>query len=124
MTVSPRRSYANEFKKLTITYYLPLWELKDLEVLIKQCEIRLLPEDLKERFEILNGVPGRLFETTLSPQRIVDIALSQSDIGSLMKAPVSYRNVEHVAHVLVLRTTQDFVSFELAYASRYVSQRV
>jgi hypothetical protein len=41
-----------------------------------------------------------------------------------MKAPVSTGNVENVAHVLLLRTTQDFVKFELIYASPYVSQRV
>jgi hypothetical protein len=117
-TVSPRMNYANE----SITYYMPLWDLNELVELVEKCKVNIDVVLLKKRFEILNGVPCRLFNTIFPPEKLIDYALSQSDIHSLTKSPLSERNLEHVS--LLVLTTQDYINFEVKYASRYVSQRV
>jgi hypothetical protein len=124
LTVSPRMHQANEFKKLALKYYMPLWDWNEIMELVHRCKVTIDEKELKQRFDILNGVPRRLFETQYSPEEMVNQAISQSDIESLMNAPVSHGNVENVAHCLVLRTTPDFVHFQVIYASRFVSRCV
>ena len=125
LSVSPRMKFANEFRKSANTYYMPLWEWDEILKLVGICKIQVVGvEELKHRFEILNGVPRKLFAVQHQPEKMVDLALSESNVQSLMTAPETSGNIENVAHLLIVRTTEDYVNFRAQYASRYIARRV
>jgi GTPase SAR1 family protein len=126
LSVSPRMKFANEFRKAANIYYMPLWKWEEIQTLVNSCRVKIdvSANVLRHRFEVLNGVPRKLFMTQHTPEEMIELALAESKIESLMTAPETTDNKENVSHLLIVRTTEDFIHFQAEYASRYVSERV
>ena len=121
LTVSPQMKFANDFSKSAATLHMPIWSWAEIEHLNNVCKARMTQDDLRHRFNILNGIPQKLFgQALLSPEDMVKNALENCDISYLITAPVSSESFENVA----VRSTKDFKSFHATYASRYVSMCV
>ncbi|KAI3658528.1 hypothetical protein MP638_004839 [Amoeboaphelidium occidentale] len=108
LTASPRVKFANEYAKdAKPFYYMPLWTWEELVKFLEAVELQVDQDDLKYRFEILGGVPRKLFEFHSSAEK------PESDLK------------ESIAHLLLLYdTSDDFTKYTARYASRYVSLKV
>jgi len=125
---SPRKNNYKQFEKYmdVVVYIMPVWEKMEIDVIYDiKYKSTMKIEDLNTKFNLFNGVPRFIFDTTMDHESKQNAACAVADLDKCLRAHDSFDSDQDVSHYIIQMVPyENYTKYRTCFLSNTVSQKV